>query len=57
MKDGIVLFYNMGGILYPVALTQEQQQILEMTASLFSPITIVKDKPLGKVINLLEKKG
>lgn len=54
MKDGIVLFYNMGGTLYPVALTQQQQQILEITAGLFSPLTVVKDQPIGKVVNLLE---
>lgn len=55
MKDGIVLFYCQDEILYPVALTAEQQQILEMTASLFSPLTVVSNKPQGKAVNLLNR--
>ncbi len=55
MKDGIVLFYCKDDILYPVALTAEQQQILEMTSSLFSPLKVVQDRPQGKAVNLMEK--
>ncbi|WP_042165561.1 hypothetical protein [Paenibacillus gorillae] len=55
LKDGPVLFYNKGGMLYPVALDQESQQILEITCRLFSPLTIVADRPQGKAINLLER--
>jgi hypothetical protein len=55
MKDGLALMYIIDGVLYPVVLTQEQYDILQFTARLFSPLKIVKDQPQGKAINLLEK--
>jgi hypothetical protein len=55
MKDGVALFYIKDGILYPVSLTEEQYEILQITASLFSPLTIVTDKPQGQAVNLLSK--
>ncbi|WP_202916178.1 hypothetical protein [Paenibacillus mesophilus] len=55
MKDQPVLFYCKDGILYPVALTAEQHQILETTVKLlFAPLTIV-NKPQGEAVNLLGK--
>jgi hypothetical protein len=54
MKDQPVLFYCKNGILYPVALTEEQQQVFEMTVHLFAPLTLV-NKPQGKAVNLLGK--
>jgi hypothetical protein len=56
LKDGIVLFYCKDGVLYPVALTEEQQWTLEMTAKLLSPIKVVFDKPQGQAINLVKTK-
>lgn len=44
-----VLFIDLEGTLYPVALSEEQQNLLTMSVSLFSPIKIIKDKPQGKV--------
>lgn len=46
---------NVEGTLYPVAMSEEQYRIFELTVSLLSPITIIKDKPQGQAINLLEK--
>lgn len=54
MKDGPLLFYCKDGILYPVALDKENQQILEITCTLFNPLTIVIDRPLGKVVAMGE---
>jgi hypothetical protein len=56
MKDGVALMYIKDGILYPVALTQEQYDILQFTARLFEPLKII-DKPQGKAVNLLNKKS
>ena len=56
MKDGPVLFYCDGGVLYPVALTNEEYQIFEITCRLLSPLKVVRDKPQGKAINLLGDK-
>ncbi|MBU8567616.1 hypothetical protein KM914_14425 [Virgibacillus pantothenticus] len=44
-----VLFIDLEGTLYPVALSEEQQNLLTMSVSLFSPIKIIKDKPQGTV--------
>lgn len=54
MKDQVVLMYCRGGVLYPVALTNEQNELLQMTASIFSPLKIIMDKPQRKAINLME---
>ncbi|MEC0241688.1 hypothetical protein P4H66_17890 [Paenibacillus dokdonensis] len=53
MKNQPVLFYCKDGTLYPVALTQEQQQMFEMTVSLISPLKVISDKPQGQAVNLL----
>ncbi|MEN3130823.1 hypothetical protein [Bacillus albus] len=56
MKDQVVLMYCKGGVLYPVALTNEQNEMLQMTMSIFSPLKVITDKPQGQAINLLEGK-
>lgn len=54
IQDGPVLFYCKDGVLYPVAMDSEQRQMFEMTVTLLSPLRIVKDKPQGPAVNLLE---
>jgi len=56
MKDGVVLMYCKDGVLYPVALTNEQNEMLQLSAQLFQPLKVVFDKPQGQAINLLEGK-
>ena len=55
MKDQPVLFYCIDGILYPVALTEEQQQTFEFTVRLLAPLKVIFDKPQGKAVNLIRK--
>ncbi|WP_209121543.1 hypothetical protein [Alkalihalobacillus sp. BA299] len=54
MNNKVVLMYVMNDQIYPIALTEEQDQILQMTASLFAPLKVV-DKPQGKAVNLVEE--
>ncbi|EOQ18636.1 hypothetical protein IKC_05137 [Bacillus cereus VD184] len=56
MKNGVVLMYCKDGVLYPVALTKEQNEILQFTSQLFSPLKVILDKPQGQAINLMEGK-
>lgn len=56
IENKVVLMYVLNGQLCPVALTPEQDTILQMTAGLFSPITVIKDQPLGKAIDLIQEK-
>ncbi|PEA91974.1 hypothetical protein [Bacillus thuringiensis] len=56
MKDVVVLMYCKDGVLYPVALTNEQNEMLQFSAQLFQPLKVVFDKPQGQAINLLEGK-
>jgi hypothetical protein len=56
MEDQAVLMYCKDGIIYPVALTEQQQMIFKMTASLLSPLTVVGDRPLGRAVNLTPNK-
>lgn len=52
MKDGLILMYVKDGTAYPIAMTQEQYDLLQFIAHMFEPIKVVSDKPQGKVINL-----
>lgn len=54
MKDGVVLMYCKDGVLYPVALTSEQNEMLQLSSMIFQPLKVVFDKPQGQAINLLE---
>ncbi|MEB9422715.1 hypothetical protein P4I85_15095 [Bacillus cereus] len=54
MKDGVILMYCKDGVLYPVALTNEQNEMLQMSAMMFQPLKVVFDKPQGQAINLME---
>lgn len=56
MKDGVVLMYIKDRILYPVALTEEQNDVLQFTAMLFNSMKVLVDQPIGQAINLAEKK-
>ncbi|WP_198174703.1 hypothetical protein [Bacillus tropicus] len=54
MKDGVVLMYCKDGVLYPVALTNEQNEMLQFSSMLFQSLKVVFDRPQGKAINLTE---
>lgn len=56
MKDGVVLMYCKDGVLYPVALTNEQNEMLQFSSMMFQPLKVVFDKPQGRAINLMEGK-
>jgi hypothetical protein len=47
MKDGVVLMYCKGGVLYPVALTNEQNEMLQLSSMLFQSLKVIFDKPQG----------
>lgn len=57
LEDKAVLMYCKDGVIYPVALTEEQDKLFQLTISIFSPLKIIRDRPQGKAINLLEKKN
>lgn len=57
MKDQAVLFYSMNGVLYPVALSEEQSTMLQFLVKVFEPLQVVKSHPQGEAINLTEKKN
>lgn len=53
MKNGdVFLMYIKDGQAYPVALTQEQYDMLQFTARLFEPLKVI-NKPMGEVYNML----
>lgn len=56
-KDGLALVYVKDSVAYPVALSKEQLEMLDITIGmcLSDGMKIIGDKPIGKVINLLEK--
>ncbi|WP_339188383.1 hypothetical protein MKX33_00655 [Paenibacillus sp. FSL R5-0490] len=53
MKDQAVLFYAMKGVLYPVALSEEQSTMLQMLVKVFEPLPVVQSHPQGQAINLV----
>ncbi|MGU3373229.1 hypothetical protein [Bacillus mycoides] len=54
MKGGVVLMYCKDGVLYPVAVTNEQNEMLQMSSMIFQALKVVFDKPQGQAINLME---
>lgn len=59
MGDGLILMYVKNGTLYPIAMTQEQHDLLQFvvpTAILNGKVKVIADKPQGKAINLISTK-
>lgn len=55
VPDGVVLMYVKDGELYPIAMTEEQWQMLQLTANaIASPIKVI-NKSIGTAINLISK--
>lgn len=54
IKDGIVLFYAKDGILYPVGMTDEQVQTIDLMLGmgLEGKLKVFTDQPMGDLINL-----
>ncbi|ADY20333.1 hypothetical protein YBT020_05435 [Bacillus thuringiensis serovar finitimus YBT-020] len=57
MNDQLVLMYCKDGVIYPVALTKEQQEMLPFVGMMLGEIKVVGDKPQGQAINLLGGKN
>ncbi|KAB2372778.1 MULTISPECIES: hypothetical protein [unclassified Bacillus (in: firmicutes)] len=53
-KGRVIRMYCKDGMLYPVALTNEQNEMLQMSSMLFQVLKVVFDKPQGQAINLME---
>ncbi|WP_215589204.1 hypothetical protein [Bacillus mycoides] len=56
MKDQLILMYCKDGVVYPVALTEEQQRLLPLLGKTLGKIHVMGDKPQGQAINLLGDK-
>jgi hypothetical protein len=56
MKDGVVLMYMKDDVLYPVALSESQFEMLQLTSKIFEPLQVVFSKPQGEVVNLIKSK-
>lgn len=55
IKDGLVLMYVKDGVMYPVALSKEQDEAFEiLQQALPGPIKVVVDLPIGKVYGLVK---
>lgn len=55
--DGLILMYVKNGTIYPVAMTQEQWDLLRIIvpiAILDGKINLI-DKPQGQAVNMLEE--
>ncbi|SEG81630.1 hypothetical protein SAMN04487919_13151 [Bacillus sp. ok061] len=50
MKDGVVLMYCKNGVL-----TNEQNEVLQMSSMLFQPLKVVFDKPQEQAVNLIKQ--
>ncbi|WP_434302595.1 hypothetical protein [Clostridium botulinum] len=56
-KDGLALVYVKDAVAYPIALSKEQVELLDVTIGmcLSDGMKVIGDKPIGKVTNLFEK--
>lgn len=55
-SDGLVLFYAKDGTLYPIGLSEEQAQAIDLTIGLGLnvPLHVMFDKPMGELDTLKE---
>lgn len=53
VKDQPILCYAKDGIIYPVALTQDQIDTFSMIILALGPLKLV-NHPMGEAVNLLE---
>lgn len=56
-SDGFVIMYCKDGIIYPVGLTKEQIEMLDISMGMCfqSGLKVFEDKPIGQITTL--KKG
>lgn len=56
-EETFAIFYIKDGQYYPVAMTQEQNNMIQLTLkALFAPKVTIIDQPFGSVVNLAQKK-
>ena len=56
VKDGLCLTYIKDGVMYPVGISKEQDTILQnIIPSMLGKLYVYTDKPIGDVINYMEK--
>jgi hypothetical protein len=53
--DGIVIMYCQDGVIYPIALTEDQMQLLDITVgmALGNKVSLIKNKAQGNAINYI----
>lgn len=57
MEDGLILFYVKDGTVYPVILSEEQNETLQFLANIITggkPLKVL-DKPMGVAYDLVER--
>lgn len=59
MKDGLILMYIKGETVYPVAMNQEQYDMLQIMVPPIFPNNTIKliNEPQGKAINYMDRRG
>ena len=56
IKDGLVVFYVKDGKLLPIAMNEEELQLINvMIGGILGTVKVI-NKPLGKAFNLLDEK-
>jgi hypothetical protein len=52
VSDGLYLMYVKNGVMYPVVMTDEEWNMLQISAHAICRTIKVLDKPLGEAFNL-----
>ena len=55
VKDGMYLMYIKGSVIYPVALTYEEHDLLQTLVKVFEPMQVI-NSPQGIAMNLNKEK-
>lgn len=56
-EDGAVVTYCKDGVLYPVGITKEQNQMIQIIIRGFvNPLPVLLDHPIGEAVNYAEVK-
>lgn len=56
LEDGAYLVYIRDGVAYPVALTEDQHEMLQISVAIIAtPLTVLLKHPLGQAENIVAK--
>ena len=56
VNEKVVLMFVRNDVMYPVAMTESQLELLQLLVKPLEPIRVLSDSPQGSIVNLAGKR-